>query len=344
MIALAGLGAFAVAAAVTGWILRRGGDRWLVDHPNERSLHRRPVSRGGGIAVAAGVAGGCALGASAGTPAPELPWLAAGAVLVGAVSFADDLRGVSPGVRIVFHFAAALCVVAGGFQCERIVLPGAVLELGPAGGAAFTVLFVVWWINLFNFMDGIDGYAAGMAAIGFTTLAVLSARADAAFLAAGALAAGASAFGFLLFNFPPARIFMGDLGSTLLGYLGAAAMLAAEREAAVPLWIPLLAFSPVVVDATVTLAARTFAGHRPWRAHNDHFSQRLVRLGWGHRKTVLRGYALMLACAGSAVLAHPAGPRAQLALICGWTAFYAALAAGISRLERRGAVPPEASR
>lgn len=334
MIALAGLSAFVVAATCTGWILWRVGDRWLVDHPNERSLHRAPVSRGGGIAIAAGVTGGCAVGAYMAAAGPELLWLAMGAVLVGAVSFADDLRGVSPGLRILVHVIAALCVVQGGFQCERIILPGLTLDLGYPGGVVFTVLVVVWTVNLFNFMDGIDGYAAGMATIGFTTLAALCALSDEALLAAATLATGASAFGFLLFNFPPARIFMGDLGSTVLGYLCAAAMLAAEHADAAPLWVSVLIFSPVVVDATVTLAARILAGNRPWRAHKNHFSQRLVRLGWGHRKTVLRGYALMLGCAGSAVAAHLSGPMVQFVLICGWVVFYAALMLGVARLER----------
>ena len=172
---------------------------------------------------------------------------------------------------------------------------------------------MAWIVNLYNFMDGMDGFAGGMTVIGFTTLAALCASRGAAELAAMSLAVAASALGFLLFNFPPARIFMGDLGSSLLGYLCAVAMLSAESSASIPLWISALVFSPFIVDASVTLARRTLAGERPWRAHRDHFYQRLVRLGWGHRKTVVCEYGLMLACAVSAAAALPsaAGPPGQ---------------------------------
>ena len=332
---IAFVAAFTIAAACTGWIVSRGGNRWLVDHPNERSLHERPVSRAGGIAIFIGLAVGLAIVALIEAPVPGAGWMLAGGLIIILVSFADDLRRVSPAIRIVFHLAAAVCVVLADLSGERIVLPGAVLDLGAAAGALFTVLFVVWIVNLYNFMDGMDGFAGGMTAIGFTTLAVLCARQDAAMLAAAGLVVASASLGFLLFNFPPARIFMGDLGSSLLGYLCAVMMLSAERSASVPLWISVLVFSPFIVDATVTLARRIIAGERPWRAHRSHFYQRLVRLGWGHRKTVVHEYGLMLACAVSAAPALWAPHGVQAALLCVWAVVYVALMLGITRLERR---------
>ena len=336
MIAFACVAAFTVAAACAGWIVSRGGSRWLADHPNERSLHERPVSRAGGIAILAGLVAGLALVAIVEAPItkPGIGWVLAGALAVVSISFADDLRRVSPAIRIVFHLAAAVCVVLAGLSEERIVLPGAVLDMGSAAGAIFTVLFVAWMVNLYNFMDGMDGFAGGMAAIGFTTLAVLCARQDAVALAAVSLVVASASLGFLLFNFPPARIFMGDLGSSLLGYLCAVLVLSAERSASVPLWISVLVFSPFIVDASVTLARRILAGERPWRAHRGHFYQRLVRLGWGHRKTVVREYGLMFACAISAVLALGASPGVQAVLLCAWVAVYVAFVRGITRLEK----------
>ena len=341
MILLAAVAAFAVGAGATGWIVSRGPSRRLVDRPNERSLHDRPVSRAGGIAIFAGVAAGLATAALAGSaaflaaPAPGYGWVLAGALVIAVVSFTDDVRRVSPAVRIVSHLAAAACVVLAGLPAERIVLPGAALPLGPAAGAIFTVLFVAWIVNLYNFMDGMDGFAGGMTAIGFATLAALCAGQGATGLAAAVLVVAAAALGFLPFNFPPAKMFMGDLGSTLLGYLCAVAMLWAERSASVPLWVSVLVFSPFIVDATVTLARRTVAGERPWRAHRDHFYQRLVRLGWGHRKTVVREYGLMLACACSAVAALRLPPGAQGALLGAWVAAYVVIMFGIAGLERR---------
>ena len=335
MIALAVVAAFAVAAASTGWIVSRGGSRWLVDMPNERSLHHRPVSRGGGIALLAGLAAGFAVVTVIEVPASRHGWVLAGALIIGGISFADDIRRISPAIRILFHLAAAACVVSAGLASERIDLPGATLDLGTIAGTAMTMLFVVWVVNLYNFMDGMDGFAGGMTAIGFTTLAVLCAHRDASMLVAASLVVASASLGFLLFNFPPARIFMGDLGSSLLGYLCAVMMLAADRSASVPLWISVLVFSPFVVDASVTLVRRIVAGERPWRAHRSHFYQRLVRLGWGHRKTVVREYALMLACAGTAVLALRASPGVQAGLLCAWVAAYVVLMVGVTSLERR---------
>ena len=340
MILLAAVVALAVGAGAAGWLASCGPSRRLVDRPNERSLHDRPVSRAGGVAIFAGVAAGLATAALAGSaaflaaPAPGYGWVLAGALVIAVVSFTDDVRRVSPAVRIVSHLAAAACVVLAGLPAERIVLPGAALHLGPAAGAVFTVLFVAWIVNLYNFMDGMDGFAGGMTAIGFATLAALCAGQGAPGLAAAVLVVAAAALGFLPFNFPPAKMFMGDLGSTLLGYLCAVAMLWAERSASVPLWVSGLVFSPFIVDATVTLARRTVAGERPWRAHRDHFYQRLVRLGWGHRKTVVREYGLMLACACSAVAALRLPPGAQGALLGAWVAAYVVIMFRVARLER----------
>lgn len=333
VIALAVLAAFAVSVGATGWIVSRQPRRWLVDHPGARSLHDRPVSRAGGVTIAAGLAAGLAAITLASAPTPAAGWVLAGAALIATVSFVDDVRRVSPAIRIVCHFAAAACLVPAGLAVERIVLPGAVLVVGPSAGAVFTLLFVAWLVNLYNFMDGMDGFAGGMTAIGFTTLAGLAAGAGAPAPAGVSAVVAAAALGFLPFNFPPAKIFMGDLGAALLGYLCAVVMLWAASSAAVPLWISCLVFSPFIVDASVTLVRRTVAGERPWRAHRSHFFHRLVLLGWGHRKTVLREYVLMLACAGSAAAALRVAPGAQAALLGAWAVTYVMLMRGVARLE-----------
>ena len=327
--------AFAIAAVCTGWILSRGWRHWLVDRPNARSLHDRPVSRAGGIAILAGLAAGLAIVVLGEPPTPGQGWVIAGGSIIVSVSFADDVRGVSPAIRIVCHLAAAVCVVLAGLSGERIVLPGAELHLGTHIGAVFTVLFVAWVVNLYNFMDGIDGLAGGMTLIGFTTLALLCAQRDAAMLVAVSSVVAAVSAGFLVFNFPPAKIFMGDLGSSLLGYLCAVMMLSASNAASVPLWISVVVFSPFIVDASVTLVRRIVAGERPWHAHRSHFYQRLVRLGWGHRKTVVREYGLMLACACAAATALRLPAGGQMALLCAWAAVYVTLMLGITCLERR---------
>ena len=336
MILLAATSAFIVSAAAVGWLASRGPRTWLVDHPNQRSLHVRPVSRAGGIGILAGLAAGLVLAALSETFVRGHGWVLAGAVLIACISFADDIRSVSAAIRLVFHLAAAGCVVLAGLSVERLTFPGGALALGPVVGSVFTVLFVAWLVNLYNFMDGLDGLAGGMATIGFGTLALLCAhRGPATLVAVGSVTAAAS-LGFLLFNFPPAKIFMGDLGSSLLGFLAAVLMLWGEQSASVPLWISALVFSPFIVDATVTLVRRVLAGERPWQAHRGHFYQRLARLGWGHREIVVREYGLMLACASSAVAALWAPAAVQVGLLGGWAVVYLCFMITVIRLERRG--------
>ena len=333
-IPLAVVAAFAAASLLTGWIVSRRPTRWLVDHPNERSLHEQPISRAGGIAISLGLACGCTVVALFAPPDPAYVWVLAGALVIAAVSFADDLVSVAPAVRIAFHLCASGCVVIAGLSVDQIGLPWTSLNLGTVPGAAFTVLFVAWLVNLYNFMDGMDGFAGGMTAIGFSMLALLCMLGGAIMLAAVCAAVAACALGFLPYNFPPARVFMGDLGASLLGYLCAVTMLAAERAASIPLWISVLVFSPFIVDASVTLVRRIVAGEPPWRAHRTHFYQRLVRLGWGHRKTVVRQYGLMLACAISAAAALRLTPLGQGLLLGAWVSVYVAFMIGVANLER----------
>ena len=341
--------AFTATAIGAGWLAFRGPGRWFVDRPGARSLHDRPVSRAGGIAILAGLAAGLLVGAILEAPGlglesglgpgpgpgPAYGWVLLGGFLIVCVSLADDVRPLSPAVRLVVHLAAGGCVVLSGLPAEGIAFPGGALELGAVAGPVFTVLFVAWAVNLYNFMDGMDGFAGGMAVIGFTTLAALCVGGGAAPIVAASLVVAAASLGFLLFNFPPAKIFMGDVGSSLLGFLAAVGTLWAERAASVPLWISVLVFSPFIVDASVTLVRRTLAGEKPWQSHRGHFYQRLVLLGWGHRKTVVREYALMLLCAVSAVAAQRVSAGVQTGLLGAWVAGYAVLILAVTGLERR---------
>jgi UDP-N-acetylmuramyl pentapeptide phosphotransferase/UDP-N-acetylglucosamine-1-phosphate transferase len=181
---------------------------------------------------------------------------------------------------------------------------------------------MIWLINLYNFMDGSDGLAGGMAFIGFSAYGVASfLQQDAQMvLMCGSIAT--ASFSFLLFNFYPARIFMGDVGSVPLGFLvGALGVVGWLRELW-PIWFPLLVFSPFIVDATVTLIKRVIRGEKFWQAHNSHYYQRLVRMGWGHRRTALVEYALMLATGASAVLLIRQDLLLTVGTLASWAIFY----------------------
>jgi UDP-N-acetylmuramyl pentapeptide phosphotransferase/UDP-N-acetylglucosamine-1-phosphate transferase len=319
------------AALTVRWSLRWADERGLIDLETERSLHTGTRPRTGGLGILVGVGVGWLVMPWVGHSIPHWPVLATGLGALAGVSVVDDLRGVSPLSRLLVHAAAGLGVVLVGLQLDAVRLPGVTVELRGAAGPVLTLLFIVWFTNLYNFMDGIDGFAGGMALIGFGTLATLGIlRGDAAFaMAAGTVAAAAA--GFLLFNFPPARVFMGDAGSVPLGFLVAIFGLWAESAALAPLWVVVLVFSPFFVDATVTLLRRALRGERVWKPHRSHCYQRLVGAGWSHRQTLLTAFALMSGSGVSALLIFDAGIRTQWIALSAWTAIYLTCVVAVER-------------
>jgi UDP-N-acetylmuramyl pentapeptide phosphotransferase/UDP-N-acetylglucosamine-1-phosphate transferase len=301
---LGGLGvlSFVVAFVVSRLLLARFA-RFALDQPNARSLHERPVPRTGGIAVLAGTAVTVPFVASA-------LWLPVFlALALAAVSLVDDLRGMPTAVRLALHLAAAALLA------WYVLAPMHPIEL------ALLVVAVAWITNLYNFMDGSDGLAGGMAFFGFGAYALAAALAGDAPLALLCTAISMAAAAFLAHNFHPARIFLGDVGSIPLGFLAGGLGLVGWRDDVWPLWFPLLVFGPFIGDATVTLLKRLARRERVWQAHRDHYYQRLVRMGFGHRGTAYLGYALMAACAAVALIARTRAPGIQ------WGAFFGAAAA-----------------
>src|SRR3954463_12572725 len=292
MLGLLALLSFAVTFAALRLLLARFA-RVALDQPNARSLHERPVPRTGGIAVLAGAAISLAFGATA-------LWLPLSlAVMLAVLSFADDIRSLPTGVRFAAHLVFAALVT------WYLMSPMHPAEL------ALLALGVAWITNLYNFMDGSDGLAGGMALIGFGAYALAAAATGDAPLAAASVALGAAAGAFLLLTFPPARIFLGDVGSVPLGFLAAALGLAGWRDDVWPLWFALLVFAPFIGDATLTLVRRLARGERVWQAHREHYYQRLVQLGAGHRGTALTAYGLMFICASAALFGRNSPPFVQ---------------------------------
>jgi len=272
----------------------------FLDQPNERSLHRDPVPRTGGIGVMLGI-GLVALLSSRGQVAVAV-LLATGLAII---SLVDDWRGLPPGLRLLVQLAAAGALAA--------------TVLGPDSGLRLlaAVLAVVWMTNLYNFMDGADGLAGGMAVFGFGAYAAAGLMAGDSGLAMLGASVCAAAAGFLLFNFPPARMFMGDVGSIPLGFLAAAIGLIGWNARAWPAWFPVVAFAPFVADASVTLMRRLLRGERIWQAHRSHYYQRQVLLGWSHRRLAVVAYLLMAASAATALvmLRLETGMREALAAV-----------------------------
>jgi UDP-N-acetylmuramyl pentapeptide phosphotransferase/UDP-N-acetylglucosamine-1-phosphate transferase len=299
------------------WMLKSPRLKLLLDHPNPRSLHLTPMPRTGGVAVMIGAfIGGVAL-------LPNFELALAIAALLAIVSFFDDSRGLPIAFRLLAHVLAAAIFVA-------MALP----ELSLLAKAAI-VLAIVWVTNLYNFMDGSDGLAGGMSLIGFGAYALAAwLQGDTSFSLLNASIAAAAA-AFLVFNFPPAKIFLGDAGSVPLGFLAAALGLAGWQHGFWPLAFPLLVFSPFIIDATTTLIKRLARREKVWQAHHSHYYQRLIRMGWGHRKTAVAEYVVMLAAAASAVFVRHAESGLQLGTILAWGIFYLATMALIDHYWRR---------
>jgi len=302
---------FGVTLACVLALLFTPAKRFALDRPNRRSLHVVPVPRTGGLAILAGVAGAMTY-AWSGELTPLLPSLA-----LAAVSFGDDLIGLPALSRLSAHVLAA----AGAIW---LLVPGA-----DAITIALLVLGLAWLTNAFNFMDGSDGLAGGMAVIGFAACATAACLDGVMWLASACAAVSSATFAFLLFNFPPARIFMGDVGSIFLGFLTGAIGIAGWRAGVWDLWFPLLVFSPFAVDATVTLTKRAIRADRIWQAHREHYYQRLVRMGFGHRRTALMEYALMLVCAVAALAIRNSAQALQAATLLAFAVGYGAIARSI---------------
>jgi UDP-N-acetylmuramyl pentapeptide phosphotransferase/UDP-N-acetylglucosamine-1-phosphate transferase len=336
-VAIASGAAFGAALVFSRALSRSTHRLRLLDHPNSRSLHLKSVPRTGGLAIVVSVVIGILIHwiAITGFASRAGLFLGMGLAPLAVISLLDDYRTIAAQWRILVHLWAAVSLLATGFTPDSLHLPGLALPVPGWAALPLALLFTVWMINLYNFMDGMDGFAGGMAVIGFATLAWLG-RSDAGFAAICLIVAAASA-GFLVYNFPPARIFLGDVGSTTLGFLAATCSLWGSKMGLFPLWIAWLTFSPFIVDATVTLLRRLLRGEKVWEAHRSHYYQRLVLLGWGHRRTVLVEYALMLACAGSALVAVPLSPTAQVMLALVWVLIYSLLIWGVGWLELRRA-------
>jgi len=279
-----------VVSALAGEGLRRFAlRRKLVDRPNERSLHKDPVPRVGGVGLVLGIATGVALASPTGSL--RIALLLGGAVSVlGAV---DDLRPLSAGARFGVQIALATAFVA-------LCGPANVPLLGAHGfaPAAVTVVGMVGMLNIYNFMDGMDGLAGSQGLLAGIAQALLFVGAGLHSEAAIAACVAAACAGFLFHNLPPARMFMGDAGSTFLGF-SFAALAALGSQRGVPASTMLLPLGPFLLDGTFTIFRRALQGEKVWRAHRSHLYQRAVQAGLSHRQVLMVYVGWLVLCFGA---------------------------------------------
>jgi len=331
--------AVAGLAAAGAWLMARS--RLLMDKPNERSTHAVPTARGGGIGiVVASLLGLVAIGFH-GHPAliqePVFVGVLLGAVIAAAGGLADDIRARSYSFKLGFQVAAAAIAMAFGLMIERIYIPG----FGPVAlgwlAPAVTFLWLVGLTNAYNFMDGIDGLAAGTAVVAAGFLAailMLLRQIDPSTLATTLAAAS---FGFLLLNLPPARVFMGDVGSQFVGFAFAAIAVLIAREdptGTLIYVVPLLLFH-FIFDTVFTAIRRWRNGENVTIAHRTHLYQRLTHAGLGHGRASLALCAVGVAQGLGALWLVQSPPALRLAIFVPAIALQIVYAIAVTRYETR---------
>ncbi len=325
-----------VSALVTWALARRG---WALDAPNERSSHERPTPRLGGFAIVGSYFAGLGLLQLVAPPGDQglLLGLVVSSAVIALAALYDDLRTLGFKAKLAFQTVAAIIAVAFGLSVESLG-PVALGALGPV----LTVVWLVGFTNAFNFMDGLDGLAGGTAALAGLALALLGVTQGGGLVAAAGWTVAAACLGFLIFNAPPARIFMGDVGSQFLGFTFAALAVIASRQQGADLSIlvvPLLLFH-FIWDTAFTMARRALAGENIARAHRTHLYQLMNRIGYSHRAVSLYHCAVTAAQALGAWLMPGLDAEGRVLVFLPFVALqtvYTVLVIGAAR--RRGLLP-----
>lgn len=293
---------FSLAILVLSLLLT-AGLRWyarafsIIDIPNARSSHTVPTPRGGGVAIVLTFLGSLPLlaleAAEAAVPLVEMVAIGGAGALIAVIGFMDDRRHIAARWRLLGHFAAAAWMLYWLDGLPPLQMFGYDLDLDWFG-CLLAVVYCVWMLNLYNFMDGIDGIATVEAVTACLCMVLLSVLADAPRLIPLPLLLAAATLGFMYWNFPAAKIFMGDAGSGFLGIVLAGLSLQAAWASPQLFWCWLILLGVFVVDATVTLMRRLLRGERVYEAHRSHAYQFATRHYGKHLPVTLAVAALNL--------------------------------------------------
>jgi Fuc2NAc and GlcNAc transferase len=327
-----------VSCMLTYAARRRALSSGLLDIPNPRSSHLLPTPRGGGLAIVLATTVGFALLAVIGAVDRAFYAALLGGLAVGIVGLADDRHVVRPGIRLTVHFAAALWALVWLGGLPALQIGDKLFALGRAG-YLLGAMGVVWTLNLFNFMDGIDGIAASEGVfVACAGAAIALAGGQSHEIPSVALLFGAACLGFLVWNWPPAKIFMGDVGSGYVGYVLALLALGSARDSPVALLVWSILGGVFIVDATVTIARRMLRGDRIYEAHRTHAYQWISRRWRSHRRTTVAVMVVnlvwLLPCASLAAMYPTRAVWIAAVALVPLTGL--ALAAGAGRPERAG--------
>jgi Fuc2NAc and GlcNAc transferase len=330
------LGVGIASLLLTGLVRAYAIHREILDHPNRRSSHTTPTPRGGGAAILLAAIAGLLTGAWLGAVEDRHALtLAAGMAALGVTGWLDDARGVPAATRLMVHLAVACGTLAAFGGLPSLQIGSGVLPFGIVG-YALGAIGIVWSINLFNFMDGIDGLAGSQAVLIFGMLSALLFARGSYSLAFTALVMAAATAGFVPWNWPPARIFMGDVGSGAVGYAITGIAIASENAGGVPLLATGIVGGVFIADATVTLIRRFRGGHGLAEAHRNHAYQRLSSAWKSHRSVTVAAAMTTAALGGLAALAT----MNVAFLLPSFIGAYAFLGALLAAVERRAPYEP----
>ncbi len=283
---------FALSWCLTLFLRRYALARSLIDVPNERSSHSIPTPRGGGVAIVVSLALALPVLGGLGLLTSDILWGVLGAgLLVAVIGFADDHGHIAARWRLLGHFIAALWALYWLQGLPAIMFFGQAIDLGWIGNG-IALIYLVWMLNLYNFMDGIDGLASAeaiCACLGMGGVYILIGHGE---LLWPVMVLAAAVAGFLFWNFPPAKIFMGDAGSGFLGFFLAALAIHAAGAAPELFWSWMIMLGVFIVDATWTLLRRLVRGDEVSQAHRSHAYQYASRRFASHKVVTLSVVAI----------------------------------------------------
>lgn len=334
-IVFAFVSALALSYLGTRFLLDRKPARGFVDVPNERSSHDRPKPRFGGVAIVGAFFATFAWVCVVFPPARGFAPLAVGSAILFAAGLLDDWRGLGVGARLAVQGVAAGVALVSGNVLDHMTLP--VVGEIQFGWFAYplSMLLIVASINFYNFIDGIDGLAAGGAFIAAGAWALIASIGGQPAIALVCVAAAGSALGFLQFNFPPSKLFMGDSGSTFFGYCFAyLAIAGSHARPEIPIFVPLLLLSSLYLDAALTIVRRLARGEKVFQPHRTHYYQRLLQLGFNHKQVTLLEYLVLALLGASALLYVKAGNLFAPFMSVAWVALFTLAILKIRALER----------
>lgn len=315
----------ALSLAATFLLIRWQSRIPIVDVPNQRSSHKRPKSRAGGIAIFIAFLGGCLLWPE--SLGEHTRWVVLGGGAFFLLGLLDDLFHLPESMRFLVQILLSLLIAGLGPRLTALPSPnGAAWIMPPALAIAVTAIWYTGFVNLFNFMDGLDGLAAGEAVLAGVFMAVITGSPL-------PLIVSASALGFLCFNHYPARIFMGDSGSYLLGYLlSAATVIGCQGPDGPGRTIPLiLVLGTFIADATTTLLRRVIRGETWYKAHRSHYYQKISDIGHSHERIATINLAMTACLGASAIVYLGQTPDVRLLILLAWPILFAVAFVWIER-------------